>query len=69
MSHKLVNGYFYSYNSEGVLECVNHGISGDTVWVKDSPSYTENNPKTAEFLATNPDLSDQPQIIEEVRNA
>lgn len=68
MKSNLVDGYFYSYNSDGVLECVNHSQTGATVWVKDSPEYTaETNELTAKFLATNPDLSNQP-IEEAVGN-
>lgn len=60
MTSQMVNGYYYSYTSDGKLECVNRASDGATVWVHESAEYTVNNPLTIEFLATNPDLSDKP---------
>ncbi len=55
--------YKFFYNSLGQLDSVNDAVTGSTVWVQDSDRYTpESNPLTAAFLATNPDLSDKPEL-------
>lgn len=60
------NGYRYYYNSLGQLSWVTLIATKNTVYVPNSPTYTaENNPDTAQFLATDPDLSDHPEFAEE----
>lgn len=54
--------YRFFYNEFGHLDSVNDIESGATVYVPNSPNYSLDNPLTAEFLATNPDLSDKPEL-------
>lgn len=55
--------YKFFYNNLGQLDCVNDAKTGATVYIPNSDRYTpESNPLTAAFLATDPDLSDKPEL-------
>lgn len=59
----IQDNYKFFYNNLGQLDSVNDAETGATVWIRGVDRYTpESNPLTAEFLATNPDLSDKPEL-------
>lgn len=57
-------GYRFYYNSLGGLSWVTEIETRITVYVPNSDQYTLDNPLTAAFLATNPDLADKPEWAE-----
>jgi hypothetical protein len=58
-----VNNYQFFYNEFGQLDSVNDATTGATVYIPGTDQYSpESNPLTAEFLETNPDLSDRPDL-------